>query len=179
MANSGEKTFHAPERRVERGRGCWNCTHFNNGELARQHYRERVGQERTALIANAMPALNRVGRDDGSAQAVATEAAKLMAAGMDSAAAIEAAIGKVYNDADRVSVAIAEARRQDARFQIFNNMMARGAIGICMVGGAKGDFVDCRYLCDKWSGREGSSLATSGKPLDKLPEELRSELDDE
>ena len=55
-------------------------------------------------------------------------------------------------------------------------MVAKDAIGMCLVGGAEGDFVDCRYLCDKWSGRDGSSLATSGKPLDKLPEELKEDM---
>ena len=33
------------------------------------------------------------------------------------------------------------------------------------------------YLCDHWTGVEGSSLATAGHKLDKLPEELREELD--
>ena len=30
-----------PGRTIERGRGCYNCVHFDTGELARNHYMAR------------------------------------------------------------------------------------------------------------------------------------------
>lgn len=57
-----------------------------------------------------------------------------------------------------------------------------GKFGLCAKGWAPPDckdpvpLIDHATLCNKWSGRDGSSLATSGKPLDKLPDELRDEL---
>jgi hypothetical protein len=54
-----------------------------------------------------------------------------------------------------------------------------GCVGICLkgarpasMGGPEGDFIAFSFLCDRWTGREGHSLATAGRPLDKLNEEL-------
>ena len=35
-----------------------------------------------------------------------------------------------------------------------------------------GDFVASTYLCDRWSARQGASVAREGQAADKLPEEL-------
>lgn len=37
--HSVHKTFHPPERTIERKMGCYNCRHFTNGDLALQHYK--------------------------------------------------------------------------------------------------------------------------------------------
>lgn len=39
-------------------------------------------------------------------------------------------------------------------------------------GGPLGDFIASTYLCDRWTGRDGASLAREGQAPDKLPEEL-------
>jgi len=44
--------------------------------------------------------------------------------------------------------------------------------GIKADGQPVGDLVMHNYLCSKWTGREGSSLARIDGKLDKLPEEL-------
>jgi hypothetical protein len=40
-----------------------------------------------------------------------------------------------------------------------------------------GDLVASNYLCDRWRGASGASLAREGRGLDKLPEELADRLD--
>lgn len=54
-----------------------------------------------------------------------------------------------------------------------------GLFGLCLkgarpkdLGGPEGDFVHCKFLCERWNGRDGHSVATSGRPLDKLNDEL-------
>lgn len=77
---------------------------------------------------------------------------------------------------------------QDARLDQIQQMekaINLGVAGICMlgsrpqeVGGPAGDFVEHRFLCDRWSGRQGSSVATAGHPIDKLNEELHEIAED-
>lgn len=167
MAN--EKMIQAPERTVERGRGCWNCTHFNNGDLARQHYRTQVGQEKLALRAQNLPEIHRLGDEDASVRDIARKTAELMRKGFAESEAQQIATADVQRQLGQI---VAQAKQREARFEVFDRAMELGQIGICVAGHAPGDFVEHRYLCDKWDGMTGSSLATSGKPLDKLPDEL-------
>lgn len=55
-----------------------------------------------------------------------------------------------------------------------------GTVGMCLVGGAPSEFVDHRFLCTKWTGRDGHSLATGGiaRPVDLLPDELVERADE-
>jgi hypothetical protein len=129
----------APERTFERGRGCWNCTAYENGELSRQHWSEHKGRL-LAVLAGSAP-LVRLGE-------------------------MEKAVPS----------------QDDARLDQVTQMdkaIKIGVIGMCMkgsrpqsLGGPEGNFVEHRFLCDRWNGRQGSSVATSGKPLDKLNDEL-------
>lgn len=61
-----------------------------------------------------------------------------------------------------------------------DRLVKSGCVGICMkgprpasMGGPEGEFVAHAYLCDRWDGRDGHSLATAGRPIDKLNEELQ------
>lgn len=51
------------------------------------------------------------------------------------------------------------------------------AIGITAEGNPVGDLVASAYLCSRWTGRDGSSLARIDGKLDLLPEELRDKID--
>ena len=64
------------------------------------------------------------------------------------------------------------AQETNARFQWMDNLINSGRAGMCLKGKAPGTFVHHKYLCDGWTGRDGASVATDGRPLDKLPEEL-------
>ena len=55
--------------------------------------------------------------------------------------------------------------------------IARGKFGLCVIGGAKSDFVEDAFLCEKWSGKTGASVARAGGAPDLLPEELRDKVD--
>jgi len=174
---STDKIFHAPERTIERGRGCWNCKHFNNEEMARQHYRSQVTEERISLAQNLLPSMGRLGDDDGSLREAAVEAGTLIRTGHTLEQAMDIALAHQASKSPRIRQIVAEARAQDARFIAFNQMMAQGAIGICLIGKPEGTFVDCRYLCDDgWSGVTGSSVATEGHALDKSSNEIREEI---
>jgi hypothetical protein len=49
--------------------------------------------------------------------------------------------------------------------------------GVTAEGKPVGDLVAHNYLCSKWSGKQGSSLAREGRGLDDLPEELADKID--
>jgi len=61
--------------------------------------------------------------------------------------------------------------------------IAKGSAGVCSGGGKDphgnpvGDFVVHNYLCSKWSGAQGASMARGAQKADKLPEELQEQLD--
>lgn len=63
-----------------------------------------------------------------------------------------------------------------------DHLVASGHMGVCLGGGRTadgkpvGDLVAHAFLCDRWSGVQGASLATGGK-TDPLPEELHEKLD--
>ena len=171
------KAFQAPERIVERGRGCWNCIHFENEDLAKQHYADRIQKEKAAVAARGIPGLDRLGNDDASIREVAHKAAEFMQQGHSMEHATNMALEVVGASTPAAQGALQEARRTQARFAVFDVASQAGEIGICMKGGSGTDFVHHAYLCDKWSGREGHRIATEGHAPDKLPEELREEID--
>lgn len=131
--------FSAPERTFERGRGCWNCISYENGELSRQNWGTHKLRLNHSLSVSAP--LTRLG------------------------------------DMENPQPSGTDARRQ--QIDQMDKAVKLGVVGMCMkgarpasLGGPEGDFVEHRFLCDRWDGRQGSSLATSGKPLDKLNDEL-------
>lgn len=149
-----------PERVVERGRGCYNCIAFESGDLCRKRYFEARLAD---LAASANPGVRRLAsglRSDSLLRAV-----RLAGTGTRSDLASEAVLAE------------AMVAKEADRFSYFDKLVAAGKIGLCLIGKAPSDFVENVYLCEGWTGRQGSSLATSGKPLDKLPDELRDILD--
>ncbi len=177
MSNKNGKIFHAPERVVERSRGCWNCKHFNNDEMARSHYRKTMTEERMGLAMNLLPAMGRLGDDDGSIREAAQDAGKLIRQGHSMEQAMDIALAKQAPKNPHIAKVVAEAQGQEARLQAFDRMASLGAIGICMTGKTEGTFVDCRFLCESgWSGAQGASVATEGQPLDKSAVEMTDEI---
>jgi hypothetical protein len=171
-----EKVFSAPERTVERGRGCWNCIHFENEDLAKQHYADRIQQEKTAAAAQGIEGLSRLGDDDASIRDVAHKAAEFMQQGHSMEQATNMALEVVGASSSAAKYALQEARRKEARFQVYTHASRLGLIGICLKGSGS-DFVEYRCFCDKWAGREGHRIAAEGHAPDKLPEELVEEID--
>lgn len=136
MAQGPGKVLLPPERTVERGRGCWNCKHYENQELSRKRWEERKQQDIAALIEKGALPLIRMGDQENATQ-----------------------------------------QEVDARFEMMDRLVRAGTAGLCMKSKVATDFVHCQYLCDGWNGVDGSSVATAGKPLDKLPDELRDIVD--
>jgi hypothetical protein len=142
---SAIKKFHAPERKFERGFGCYSCKSWNNGELSRKHW-ESCRQRDLAHIA-ATPGVSRLGE-------------------------LENAIPDQR-----------DARIDQLKFMDEN--VSRGAVGICMkgarpasLGGPEGDFVAYSFACDRWVGRDGSSLASAPGEKKLLNEEMQQEAEE-
>lgn len=74
-----------------------------------------------------------------------------------------------------------ESQQRQAAWANADRLVQAGALGMCLVGvpldaqGQGADFVHYQYLCNRWTGREGASVATEGHPIDKLPEELKDD----
>lgn len=137
------------DRVVERARGCYSCKHFENGALARRTWRR---DHRPALEQHI------------------NEKAGLPPVSLDGAALDQQV-------ADSLAPAKDMIRKMDLA-------VTNGVFGICMkgkrpadLGGPAGDFVHAAFLCDRWNGRDGASVATQGKKLDKLPAELRDDME--
>lgn len=126
MSDNSSKLVISKERVFERGRGCWNCTGFENDDLARKRWAECRPRDELHVA---------------------------MQAGL---------IGRMPPKTDPI-------------FQPLNDMemaVHAGKAGLCLRGKAQTDFVHFQYLCDGWTGREGASVATAGRPIDPLPAEL-------
>ena len=137
MSSGAGRMIVPSDRIVDRGRGCWNCKHYENGELSRKRWVERRQQDVAYLIEKGAMPLVRLGDQENE----------------------NAASGG------------------DARFEMIDRLVRAGTAGLCMKSKVATDFVHCQYLCDGWNGVDGSSLATSGRPLDKLPDEMREIVD--
>jgi len=58
---SNERIIIPRDRVVERGRGCWSCKSFENGELSRQHWRVcRAAEEQRIVARGGDPVLIRL-----------------------------------------------------------------------------------------------------------------------
>lgn len=54
--------------------------------------------------------------------------------------------------------------------------VAAGLLAKCKVNGSPADLISIGFLCDKWTGAQGSSVARDGSPVDKLPGELMEQV---
>ncbi len=130
---SAPSTLMPPGQVVERGRGCWNCIHWDP-DKGKAHWNVR----RQGLLTLAVQ--HRHLGDEKKAKGLAMMVDKTDAA------------------------------------------VARDSFGLCGKGWMPDDckdpqpLVHYQNLCHNWSGRDGSSLATQGHPIDLLPEELREEF---
>jgi uncharacterized protein YoaH (UPF0181 family) len=166
------KTFAIDSRIVERGRGCWNCKSFENQELSRQKYAahraERAGQLREQEANTG---------ERAGVQLVA----ELDEETIEPRVQAMVAQGFSRNEAIRLIAKAEDAKlnsgptggHNDPRFRLFDGLITNGEAGICLVGKAPTDFVHAGFLCDGWNGKQGASMATSGHPLDPLPDELK------
>jgi hypothetical protein len=145
------------DRIVERGRGCWNCTGFDlDGEVTMAAWNDDKAAHLAELlsIARGQPHPERFVK------------------WLDRLAANPAGIHVELTDAPHVE----RAKRLVKMVDRMDHAVAQGAFRVCLRGGGAdrgGKYLSVKYLCDKWCGRTGSSVATSGKPLDLLPDELR------
>jgi hypothetical protein len=137
----------APERTFTRARRCGNCTAFNTGDMSHSQWNIHRQARITDYLKTAP-----IGR-----------------------------LGDMENP-NWSPAEIKDARLQD--LHKMDRMIAHGIAGLCMKGsrpkadgGPEGDFCHSEYLCDRWVGVAGHSVATSGHD-DKLGEELHEIADD-
>jgi len=137
----------APERTFTRARRCGNCVSFETDTMSHSQWQIH----RAARIADYLKT---------------------------------APIGRL---ADMENPNWTPAEMKDARLQDLqkmDRMIAHGIAGLCLKGprpkadgGPEGNFCHSEFLCDRWIGREGHSLATHGHE-DKLGEELHEIAED-
>lgn len=134
------------ERVIGRGQGCWNCKHWDPAAAKPLWSEKRQNDLKTALDL----ALNLPGGEPKSA---------------DECRSPEAL--RCFNIKSMVNS--------------LDHLVASGHAGVCKGGGRTangeqvGDFVVHSFLCDRWSGVSGASLAREGK-TDLLPEELAEKM---
>jgi hypothetical protein len=134
------------ERVISRGRGCWNCKSWDRDAAKPLWTEKRQVDLQTALnLALDLPD----GEPTSAADCKTPEALHC------------------YNIKSMVNS--------------LDHLVASGHVGVCMGNGrtangdSVGDFVAHAFLCDRWSGVAGASLAIQGK-ADLLPEELAENM---
>lgn len=147
-SNDMVKKFTAPERTFTRGQGCWNCKSYENGNLAKQHWQVHMAARLNDLRTAAPMSL--------------------------------------LGDMEHPEGVLPS--RQDPRRKQLRQMgkaIEVGVVGMCMkgarpdsMGGPSGDFVEHRFLCDRWDGVTGASVARAGGAQDKLPDELKIDAEE-
>jgi hypothetical protein len=141
---------------ITRGRRCENCVHYDNGELAIQHYKAKRFEELKAradkiISENPTPAALR-----------AVQLASASVGGKDRQT-------RNFDDLNHLMQALG------VNYELGDTMMRQGLLGMCMVSAAPGDFVHKDYLCgDKGPSRYKSNIKIEGK--DETAGEARSRL---
>jgi len=176
------------DRVVERGRGCWNCTMFRQGpDVEKEWLPELERAKMDAKMSGRMYV-----PEFGSEQHAALRVSDLMnARGVSQADAVALLEEEKFRKAKKIMEDGAgpgtdpwelDKRVRDKRAVLVAIQM--GLIGMCGGGGEDrhgnpvGKFIQCEHLCRKWNGRQGHSLATANRPLDKLSDELHEIADD-
>jgi hypothetical protein len=81
-------------------------------------------------------------------------------------------LAKVVENALRLGENHPQVKEQRRMIDQVDHAVAGKTLGICVPGKCESTLVAASYLCNHWSGRVGASIATEGKALDKLPDEL-------
>lgn len=160
--DNNERIIQLADRTIERSRGCWSCIGFDNGDGCKTDYRNRPDVALRKMRVSAW---------DMNSVDFHREVGRLKAQGLTQ---------------DQAVHHVMQQKQQEIivsnQLSLFDRQVENGEIGRCRIGGVDTrdnpvDFIHMKYLCHKWSGRDGSSVATSGRPLDKLPDELRDDAD--
>ncbi len=118
---------------ISRGRRCENCRHFNNGELAIQHYKTKRHAELNAIAAQVL---------EGKPVSAAARGQRIGADDVHSPTVGGAAIQtRDFSDIDDRMKALG------LNYEMGDTLMREGALGLCLVHAAKGDFCHKDYFC--------------------------------
>lgn len=120
-------------RTIIRSKGCWNCIHWDNDEMAKKLW----STERLSALSTALE------------------------------------MSKLHIEGENHPRIVGMRRMIDG----LDNAISRGIQGVCLKGVSDSTFVADGYLCNKWDGRQGSSLAQGDGASDTLPEELKDKID--
>ncbi len=162
-----------PERVVERGRGCWNCIHWENGEPAALRFTLMTGLQPGIKLEQL--AQDECARDPD----LKLKVLKLRKEGFKDKEIAAGLWGVKYRELqDQYGMADKVGQLVAAHQAGFCNAKAGG------IGGEVADFTHMNNLCGdnngtpcKWQGKDGSSMATDGKPLDMLFDEHTDLID--
>lgn len=150
---------------IGRSKRCQNCVHYENGEPARKRYKELrfrdLQRAAAAILDGKQPPAGLTGvrlADDERPRLRHKRAAE-----------------KVTDIKALPSMSAMDKmmRKMGLSYELGDNLMRAGRLGICLIGVPAGDFVEYRYLCDKWTGRFTPDDADEG---DELPEEAKDRL---
>lgn len=165
-----------PDRTFQRARGCWNCIHWENGDLFLQHY--KIERAKAAAKLRFIPPHVRAEDLVPSSPHFYRRVGEIKSQheGMTDNEAVRLALleerGSLFQRLAK------SAETAASRFRLFDTEARAGRWGLCMNGRlSKALFKAAECLCEGWTGRQGSSVATEGAPLDKLADELKDKVD--
>lgn len=168
-----------PGRTFERTQGCWNCTGLCDQatSLARWKATDRPDAEARIARAKLLVLTNPV--DPLMIQRFRTTQPRdrcTCGSGKryeqchrtgDEAAAL------VFKGIEGIEMATAHLDRFEASIAVGDKIL--GQMGLCNERTSEKyqSFVSDKFLCDRWTAKQGASVARAGQTADKLPEELK------
>jgi SEC-C motif len=167
-----------PGRTFERTQGCWNCKHYASPEESLQHWKSSCRPAEEARISLAKQELLKGAPDHAAVRRLASVSAT---------ATCPCGSGRKYEKccrskdmaADQILRRVEGIANAVRLLDDHERAISEGYYNLCKVPGTHdSDFKHHVFLCDKWCGIQGWTLARSGQKPDILPEELKDKIGD-
>lgn len=173
------------DRTFERRQGCWNCRGLASKEASLQHWLTSERPSHEARIAEGKRRLleglkadptviqrfNTTSVNDkcpcGSGQKY-----KRCHRAADEGAA------RAFKQIEGIEKATEHVERFEAAIRVGDPILGQMALCNERSSTKYGTFVSDKYLCDRWSGAQGASVARAGGRADDVPEEMVDKIGD-
>lgn len=174
------------DRTFERRQGCWNCKHFATVDASLQHWiaserpahEARIAEGKRKVLEGAVADVAAITRARGTGvndPCPCGSRQKYKRCHRDR----DAAAVRLFRQIEGIEQATAHVERFEASIKHGDPILGQMALCTERTSTKYGTYVSDRFLCDRWSGATGASVAREGGRLDDLPEELRDKLGDD
>jgi hypothetical protein len=172
-------------RTFERRQGCWNCTGVASEETSLQHWLTVERPAHEARIAEGKQLLMQGIKVDPAAMQRFAHTPVNERCPCGSGRKYKVCHRHADEDAARVFKTIEGIEKATEHVERFEAAIRHGdallgQMALCNERSSPkyGTYVSNKYLCDRWSGAQGASVARAGGRADDVPEEMVDKIGD-